>query len=312
MSNGASAATAGSGRRLPPSPCVGICTMDDASGFCCGCGRTGPEISEWPQADAVTKQTIWRALPGRLAALDVTTFRLAAEPEDVAAFVATTLRSRAGRWLMGATGASASFVANADTLIHDGPGAVTALNESGNALRILKHDRVRAFGATIGQTDGRMRAVVLALPRGRAELEPCIGVSQKLGDEAAIRVESCTAAIFDLATQRRFSRLSIRLRDRTEMVRFVPFLGRPFEAVRKSLCALTDGVDIIAETALGRIELTSPDSLDLRPMWANDCSVEERSSRADALELIDLPQAFAACAVFYADDPEWLAGQLTS
>jgi uncharacterized protein len=29
------------------SPCVGICEMDQASGFCRGCLRTLPEIARW-------------------------------------------------------------------------------------------------------------------------------------------------------------------------------------------------------------------------------------------------------------------------
>jgi uncharacterized protein len=34
-----------------PSPCVGICALDDA-GICAGCGRTIAEISEWPAASS--------------------------------------------------------------------------------------------------------------------------------------------------------------------------------------------------------------------------------------------------------------------
>jgi predicted Fe-S protein YdhL (DUF1289 family) len=33
-----------------PSPCVGICRLDPASGLCAGCMRTPAEIAAWPGA----------------------------------------------------------------------------------------------------------------------------------------------------------------------------------------------------------------------------------------------------------------------
>jgi uncharacterized protein len=35
----------------PPSPCVDVCTLDDAN-VCRGCGRTLDEIARWSQMDA--------------------------------------------------------------------------------------------------------------------------------------------------------------------------------------------------------------------------------------------------------------------
>lgn len=31
-----------------PSPCIAVCTIDDATGQCLGCRRTIDEIREWP------------------------------------------------------------------------------------------------------------------------------------------------------------------------------------------------------------------------------------------------------------------------
>ena len=31
-----------------PSPCIAVCTIDDASGQCLGCQRTIDEIRDWP------------------------------------------------------------------------------------------------------------------------------------------------------------------------------------------------------------------------------------------------------------------------
>lgn len=45
----------------PPSPCVSICRMDDATGYCIGCLRTIDEIRDWiimmpAEREAVLKQ----------------------------------------------------------------------------------------------------------------------------------------------------------------------------------------------------------------------------------------------------------------
>ncbi len=29
-------------------PCIKICVIDQVTGYCIGCGRTGAEISQWP------------------------------------------------------------------------------------------------------------------------------------------------------------------------------------------------------------------------------------------------------------------------
>jgi uncharacterized protein len=33
-----------------PSPCIGVCELDPASGLCAGCMRTLAEIAAWPDA----------------------------------------------------------------------------------------------------------------------------------------------------------------------------------------------------------------------------------------------------------------------
>jgi predicted Fe-S protein YdhL (DUF1289 family) len=45
-----------------PSPCVSICRMDPASGFCEGCLRTLDEIGAWSRIDDAEKHRIWRAV----------------------------------------------------------------------------------------------------------------------------------------------------------------------------------------------------------------------------------------------------------
>lgn len=50
----------------PPSPCINICKIDRVTGFCEGCGRTIPEITEWAAASEQRQAEIVEALPLRL------------------------------------------------------------------------------------------------------------------------------------------------------------------------------------------------------------------------------------------------------
>jgi hypothetical protein len=47
------------------SPCINICRMDHATGWCDGCLRTIDEIAGWSSFDENTKRAIWQALDAR-------------------------------------------------------------------------------------------------------------------------------------------------------------------------------------------------------------------------------------------------------
>jgi uncharacterized protein len=48
-------------------PCIKVCVMDAATGFCSGCGRTLDEIARWGAMSEPERQSIMRALSDRLA-----------------------------------------------------------------------------------------------------------------------------------------------------------------------------------------------------------------------------------------------------
>lgn len=48
-----------------PSPCVNICQMDEATGWCAGCLRTLDEIALWSQLPEAVKQHVVDGLPAR-------------------------------------------------------------------------------------------------------------------------------------------------------------------------------------------------------------------------------------------------------
>jgi len=53
------------GRRIP-SPCNGICKIDDASGWCLGCGRTIDEIVRWGSTHSADRKAVMAELPVRM------------------------------------------------------------------------------------------------------------------------------------------------------------------------------------------------------------------------------------------------------
>jgi uncharacterized protein len=48
-----------------PSPCVNICVMDEATGWCTGCFRTIDEIVAWGTARNIDKWSILESLEAR-------------------------------------------------------------------------------------------------------------------------------------------------------------------------------------------------------------------------------------------------------
>jgi uncharacterized protein len=47
------------------SPCINICRMDAATGWCEGCLRTLDEIATWGGQDDATRQAVLQRLPAR-------------------------------------------------------------------------------------------------------------------------------------------------------------------------------------------------------------------------------------------------------
>lgn len=52
----------------PVSPCVNVCRMDPATGWCVGCARTIAEIAAWSKWSAAEREPVWQALPSRRSA----------------------------------------------------------------------------------------------------------------------------------------------------------------------------------------------------------------------------------------------------
>jgi predicted Fe-S protein YdhL (DUF1289 family) len=55
--------------RAVPSPCIGVCELDQQAGWCNGCYRTLPEIARWPLLPPADKRRILAALELRRGAV---------------------------------------------------------------------------------------------------------------------------------------------------------------------------------------------------------------------------------------------------
>jgi predicted Fe-S protein YdhL (DUF1289 family) len=53
-----------------PSPCVSICAVDPAGGYCLGCYRTLDEIAAWINFDSAERLAVWDAIAARRKADD--------------------------------------------------------------------------------------------------------------------------------------------------------------------------------------------------------------------------------------------------
>lgn len=52
------------------SPCILVCSIDMASGYCFGCGRTRDEIAAWLTMTPDDRRSVMADLPGRLTTIE--------------------------------------------------------------------------------------------------------------------------------------------------------------------------------------------------------------------------------------------------
>jgi uncharacterized protein len=52
------------------SPCILVCSIDMATGFCFGCGRTREEIGAWTLYTPERRRAVMAELPARLASVE--------------------------------------------------------------------------------------------------------------------------------------------------------------------------------------------------------------------------------------------------
>lgn len=190
------------------SPCIGICAMDEATGWCRGCARTRDEIAGWGTRSPATRAEIWAALPARLDRLGVGLRRPDWDEHRIRAFVLDSLRRGDGTWSLGVHGAVAEAPILDPAACLEGDAVVA--RGRGGALRLRIDRDIRAF-RQVGAADG-VGATVLAVSRRRLPGTAPAGLTERGRDEAAIDPAD-DGILFDLGLGFRAARFMIRTAD---------------------------------------------------------------------------------------------------
>ena len=263
---------------LPPSPCVGICTLKGDQ--CYGCGRTSDEIAAWGTLSPAAQSAVWAELPARLAAFGFKTFRLAAGAAVVGDFIGRSFRETSGRWRLVSASieGTMAITPEARPTINETDGQIVATAANCDTLVLAKHDKVRVFGFASGRAGADMDTVALVLPKGRAQRDLKEGSAPGGSLTALALAEPCAEAwLVDAPPGCSFT-------DPT-------WIANP--------PTLTHGGTRLAlRNALGRIETASA--------AFNPAASADANAPAD----VKISRAFIACALFQADDPAWLAAAL--
>jgi predicted Fe-S protein YdhL (DUF1289 family) len=286
-----------------PTPCIGVCQLDEASGLCLGCARTGEEVAAWQEAAPAYKLGVWDELPPRRAEMALSAYRLPWSPEEIAALIERSLRRRWGRWVLGVDGASASFAIgpDEDADIVSRADAVTAITARG-ALRLIKHRKTIAVAFGNAAECNGPEAIGLVLPRGRIALREGRAFAKAGPDVEAVCGINRGAQLYDLGAARH---MAARFCLRTDDSELIEALDRSADGPWRD--ALTDADAMIdaahphcvVETGLGRAEIFAPPV----PGAVRGTRAELRNGALEnAGELPggwSLPPVFAACAIFY-------------
>lgn len=287
------------------SPCTGICKLDEATGWCLGCARTGDEIADWRLRGDSERATVWNALPERFAALGVSCRRLPWTTEDIRDFVVQSLAEGLGTWTIGVIGGVAEFVSaqGAPTQVETQDNAVTA-QTSGGRLRFVIDDDVRALTFEAASVPLTRSRIVLAVKRERGRL----AVSDRLAglgrDANAVSPEDRTAELFDLGLGRKEARFCVRCANGNVETVLRRSIGSRFPDNLPQIgpALLAESPTRVVESALGRIEVSSiiPMPGGTSPPGPHTHLLPDHLIAGRAMPAgMDLPRAYLPGSIFY-------------
>ncbi|MEM8579941.1 MAG: DUF1289 domain-containing protein [Pseudomonadota bacterium] len=285
------------------SPCTGICKLDDTTGWCLGCGRTGDEMDGWRTSPEEVRQAAWDQIPDRLSQLGVTCQRLPWTTQDIRTFVTSTLENKRGTWVIGVVGAVAEFTAfsDAETQISE-IGDDLIANTRDGAMRLAIRDDVRAL--TFGPPGLAVeRRIVLAVKRERGSLSKNQGVTD-LGWDADALMEEPNTRLFDLGLGRKEGRIGVRLEPGAARDALRSVTGETFSQALPKIGSvlLAESPTRVVESALGRIEVQGqippPDAKS--PPGPHTHLLPDYLAAGRALPTgMDLPRAYLPGAIYY-------------
>lgn len=287
------------------SPCVGICKLDDATGWCIGCARTGVEIADWRTRGDAIRAAVWKELPARFEALGVACRRLPWTTDDIRNFVVHSLQSDRGTWVAGVVGAVAEFSPKPHRQITAWTcGDTVIARTEGGALRFCINDAVRALTFESASVPLARARIVLAVKReqGRPGLADALTA---LGpDSGAIHEMDRQTALFDMGLGRKEARFTVRCTPGRAYDALTRALGTTFPANMAQIGPglLAESPTRVVETALGRIEVNAsiPAPGGTSPGGPHTHLLPDHLATERALPPgMDLPRAYLPGAVFY-------------
>lgn len=287
------------------SPCVGVCKIDLATGYCLGCARTADEIAKWGGETSAARDAVWKALPARFQALGVVARRLPWGAAETLDFVERSIRDASGTWVLGVVGAVGEFMRGAGepVEIRRGPDRIEAITPRA-ALRLSIDDTIRALEI---ETKNRQKRIVLAVKKEYGALPTATRPTDLGLDAASIRTERQEARLFDLGLGRDGARFCIRTDD-SELIdalratadqRWPAWLGTlGLELARRS-------PHRVIETRLGRVEINTPIPApgDVSPPGPHTHLLPDHVALGqDAPAELCVPERYAPGALFYPQD----------
>jgi predicted Fe-S protein YdhL (DUF1289 family) len=283
------------------SPCIGICRIDERSGLCLGCARTGDEIAMWGEMPQNGRQSVWVELPERRKNLGLNIHRLNWETQDIQSFVSETLRP-GGTWITGVLGAVAEFSLGEDEVceIETDANLLRAFSPRGAiSFHIGENLRALSFGSM-----SRQEIIVLALPRSEAKSFPGEGLVCLGPDRDAIREGARDEILYDFGLGRRSAGFGIRTACPDLIARLDGANGLDWRQFLPSI-----GTDIqrasptrVVRNAIGRIEVfaTIPPPNGKSPAGPHTHLLPAYLIEgSDVPSKIDMPEGYVACATYY-------------
>ncbi|MDA7949596.1 MAG: DUF1289 domain-containing protein [Hyphomicrobiaceae bacterium] len=237
------------------SPCVGICALDQQTGWCMGCGRSGDEIAAWNTMSPAEQNACWDKLEHRLGQLSVRVRLLPWSAEEVAVWVSGTLTNEHGTWVTGVPGAVAEFPCGPSYVEECERRSSVIIGRAKNAsFRLKLHDKLRAFSFGDGQP------IVLGLPKARSTLPVAETVTSLGADHAAVDDRFSSQTLFDFGLGRTSSRFCIRTGEPELLCALETQCGKAWSSVMSAIGSLllAYGPHRVVESALARIEVYTP------------------------------------------------------
>lgn len=241
------------------SPCVGACGIDETTGLCGGCARTGEEIANWRTEDGAFRQKVWNELPDRFEKLGISCQRLPWDQTQISSFVMDSLRQKSGTWLVGAVGAVAEFMPMYEDKIFVSRSSNEIKAETANArLHFNISEDARALKLSTANAESTER-IILACNRKESGLLSAGTITHLGADFDAIDENAQDKQLFDLGLGRTYMRFCIRT-DNPELLNILSkFEGRNILEVYENLAPplIATSPERIVESALGRLEIAT-------------------------------------------------------